>query len=203
MNPILTWIAVAIVAAYLVAFVWAGRQAARAAGRSIWLFGAASGRDRLAALGFRAAFTLAVIGPAMSIAFPSIAAFDPLRAEGLASALAVPGLLLALGGAVLALSAQATMGASWRVGVHPGALGSMVDTGLFRVSRNPTFLGQFLLLGGIALACPGSATAAAVGLFGWSAHAQIRSEERTLEHALGEPYRAYLRKVPRWIGLRR
>ncbi|MFT6775596.1 MAG: hypothetical protein ACJA1L_003318, partial [Paracoccaceae bacterium] len=48
--------ALAVLLLYLALFFWGGAMAARAAGRSIWLFGRASGRDRLAAIGFRAAF---------------------------------------------------------------------------------------------------------------------------------------------------
>lgn len=40
----------------------------------------------------------------------------------------------------------------------------------------------------------------AVLLFMLVAGLQVRSEERTLAAALGEPYRAYLARVPRWLG---
>jgi len=51
-----------VLALYLALFFLASSLAARAAGRPVWLFGRATGRDRLAALGFRVAFALAFVG---------------------------------------------------------------------------------------------------------------------------------------------
>ncbi|WP_046863422.1 methyltransferase family protein [Microvirga massiliensis] len=61
--------------------------------------------------------------------------------------------LVALGSAI-ALMSQYHMGASWRVGAAPGELGPLVDTGPFALSRNPAFLGQAILLLGLALVFP-------------------------------------------------
>lgn len=200
MVQILSWFAPLLVASYLVAFLWLGRRAARSAGRNIWLFGTATGRDRLAAGGFRAAFALAVIGSFAGAVYSSVPLSGQPEAGHLTSALAITGLALGLAGGALALAAQMTMGASWRVGVQSGASGPLVETGLFRLSRNPTFLGQLMPLTGIAAASPGLATGAAAALFWLSARAQIASEERLLQRELGEPYREYLLTVPRWIG---
>ena len=200
MVQILGWFAPALLTSYLVAFLWFGRRAARAAGRNIWLFGTATGRDRLAAAGFHAAFALAVIGSFFGAAFSPVPLFGQSGAGLLTSTLAITGLALALAGGALALAAQVTMGASWRVGVKSGASGPLVQIGLFRLSRNPTFLGQFMLLTGIVATSPSFATIGAAGLFWLSARAQIASEERFLQRELGEPYREYLRTVPRWIG---
>lgn len=200
MVQIPDWFAPVLLTSYLVAFLWLGRRAARAAGRNIWLFGTATGLDRLAAEGFRAAFALALIGSFASAAFSPVPLSWQPGAGHLATALAITGLALAFAGGALALAAQITMGASWRVGVQSGASGPLVEAGLFRLSRNPTFLGQLMLLTGIAAASPGLATGAAAALFWLSARAQIASEERVLQRELGEPYREYLRTVPRWFG---
>lgn len=200
LDQILAALAPAIVAAYLAAFFWTGARAARKAGRSIWLFGEARGRDRLAAIGFRAAFALAILSPLMRLAFPGMADIDPIHPDGPMPMLALIGAMLAGAGALIALVAQLSMGASWRVGVQAGEVGPMVASGLFRLSRNPTFVGQFILHAGAALAAPGSAMAVSVGLFWLAASVQIRSEERILQQELGEPYRAYRHSVPRWIG---
>lgn len=200
MDEILAALASAIVATYLAAFYWMGTQAARKAGRSIWLFGAARGRDRLAAIGFRTAFVLAILSPLMTLAFPGLADIDLIRPDSDMPSLAATGVVLATAGAVVALVAQVSMGASWRVGVQAGEVGPMIASGLFRLSRNPTFVGQFMLLVGAALAAPGSAMIVSVGLFWLAASVQIRSEERILQQELSEPYRAYRHSVPRWIG---
>lgn len=197
--PPLGWATLGVLLLYLGAFAGLGRLAARAAGRPVWLLGAAQGSDRLAALAFRAAFALALLGPLAAAAWPS----PGLLARGTPAGLALAGHLLAVAGAMLAVAAQASMGASWRVGVREGATGALVTGGLFDLSRNPTFVGQGALLAGVAIALPSVPTVLAVLLFGLAAHLQVRSEERTLAAALGEPYRATLARVPRWLGLPR
>ena len=191
------WAGLAVLALYLAAFFWAGALAARAAGRSIWLFGRATGRDRLAAFGFRAAFALALFGPLVGLALPNS---DPLWAATAGLAVGLAGHLVSVAGAMIAFAAQVAMGASWRVGVEAGAVGTFVSGGLYDISRNPTFLGQFLLLAGLAIAIPSLPTLAALVIFWASAAAQIRSEESILAQTLGAPYRDYLARVPRWIG---
>ena len=53
----------AVLAIYLALFFAMTAAAARAAGRRVCLFGAARGRDRLAAVLFCGGFALAVLGP--------------------------------------------------------------------------------------------------------------------------------------------
>jgi len=201
MLDIFGWAALAVLAAYLLLFFWGGVEAARAAGRPIWLFGAAKGRDRLAAFGFRAAFMLAFIGPLVWLAVPVLHKTDPLWLDGRWPLLGFAGVTLAAIGAMLAIAAQKTMGASWRVGVKAGETGALVQGGLFRFSRNPTFLGQILLLSGVAVAIPALPTLAGVALFFGSASVQIRSEEAILSASNGAEYGAFLATVPRWLGL--
>lgn len=200
MLHVFGWAALVVLGTYLALFFRGGRRAAKAAGRRIWLFDRAQGRDVWAARGFRAAFALALLGPLLWLALPVLHKADPLWTDG---AWLLPGLAGVAGaafGAVLALAAQRGMGASWRVGVKAGETGVLVQGGLFRLSRNPTFLGQLLLLAGVALAIPALPTALAVGLFFTAASLQIRSEEAALAAANGPDYDAYRRAVPRWIG---
>lgn len=186
---------------WLTLFLFGTVQTASSIGRRVWLFGTARGCDRLAALGFRGAFVLAVAGPLLWLAVPALHKADPLWADDRASLLTVIGAVLACLGAALALFAQWTMGASWRVGVQAEETGKLVSGGLFRVSRNPTFLGQALLLTGVALAVSSMPTAIAPLLFLWSAHIQIRSEEAALLATHGQAYADYMARTPRWIGL--
>ena len=137
---------------------------------------------------------LAVLGSFAAAAWPELWVW---RAP---TSLAIVGHLIAVAGAMLAVAAQAAMGTSWRVGVQKGATGALVMGGLFDLSRNPTFVGQGGLLAGVALALPSWPTVLALLLFALAAHLQVRSEERALEAALGEPYRAYRARVPRWLG---
>lgn len=195
------WAALIILGVYLGLFFWGGVLAARAAGRSVWLFGAATGKDRWAAFGFRAAFALSFAGPLIWLILPFLHKADLLWTEGRFPLLGLMGVVLSAVGAMVAFAAQMSMGASWRVGVKAGETGALVQGGLFRFSRNPTFLGQLLLLAGVALAIPALPTLAGVALFFWSASVQIRSEESVLAASNGDDYRAFQASVPRWIGL--
>lgn len=180
-----------ILICYLALFFWGSAEARRAAGQPVWLFAHARGRDRLAAMGFRLGFLLALVGPVVA------------GSTALPTGLQVAGVALAALGMAVAFGAQMAMGASWRVGLRAGEEGPLVTTGPFRISRNPTFLGQFLLLAGVLLASPSVLTLAGLALFAASASVQIRSEERLLRVRHGGAYDRWARQVPRWIGLRR
>jgi protein-S-isoprenylcysteine O-methyltransferase Ste14 len=195
------WAAFAVLAGYLVLFFWGSVLAAQAAGQPVWLFARAKGRDRLAAIGFRLAFVLAFFGPLFWLALPVLHKADPFWTEGNALTLGLIGIFIAGLGAMVAFAAQMSMGASWRVGVVPGATGNLVSGGLYRISRNPTFVGQAALLAGVALAVPSLPTLIAPLLFLWSAATQIRSEEAALRGAMGTEYDRYAVEVPRWIGI--
>lgn len=195
--------ALALLVGYLALFFWGSAVAARAAGKPVWLFARATGRDRLAAFGFRVAFMLSGLGPLLWLALPMLHQLDPFWINGDIPALGLIGIFIAGLGAMVAFAAQMSMGTSWRVGVVSGATGDLVSGGLYQVSRNPTFVGQGALLAGVALAVPSVPTLAAPVLFVWSATTQVRSEEAALRQALGADYNRYAAAVPRWIGLRR
>ncbi|MGQ0567229.1 MAG: methyltransferase family protein [Gemmobacter sp.] len=199
----LGWAALALFSGYLTLFFWGSAVAAQAAGQPVWLFARATGRDRLAAMGFRAAFVLAFFGPLLWMVWPMLHKVDPLWTEGKTAALGMIGIFIAGLGAMVAFAAQMSMGTSWRVGVVSGATGDLVSGGLYRFSRNPTFVGQFMLLVGVSLALPSLPTLLAPLLFLWSAVTQVRSEEAALRASLGEAYDSYAASVPRWISLRR
>lgn len=199
MVTALGWATWGVLAFYLLAFAGAGRLAARAAGRSIWLFGQAQGRERLAASVFRLAFAAALLGPLALLAWPQLQSLDPFHGAAVLPVMVV-GHLIAVAGSLLAFAAQASMGASWRVGVREDAVGALVTDGLHGLSRNPTFLGQGLLLVGTALALPSIPTVLGALLFWFAARSQVASEECVLSGALGDAYRAYAARVPRWIG---
>jgi protein-S-isoprenylcysteine O-methyltransferase Ste14 len=197
------WAALALLFGYLALFFWGSTVAAQAAGKPVWLFARATGRDRLAAFGFRVAFTFSFFGPLLWLALPILHKVDPFWTEGNAPLLGLIGIFIAGLGAMVAFAAQMSMGTSWRVGVVSGATGDLVSGGLYRFSRNPTLVGQCALLAGVALAVLSVPTILAPLLFIWSATTQVRSEETALRQALGPDYDRYAAAVPRWIGLRR
>ncbi|MGH9379666.1 MAG: methyltransferase family protein [Thermoanaerobaculia bacterium] len=80
---------------------------------------------------------------------------------------------------------------------------SLITTGPFRFTRNPLYLGLALAYAGIALGWgmlwPLLLLPAAVWII---ARYVIRAEEAHLEAVFGEQYRAYRRRVRRWLGQR-
>lgn len=88
-----------------------------------------------------------------------------------------------------------------RTGLLPGgATMTMIESGPYRVSRNPLYVGMLALHLGIALLVPtfwGLVSFPLAVLFVlWGA---ILPEERFLRARFGEPYDAYRRRVRRWL----
>lgn len=102
-------------------------------------------------------------------------------------------------GLLIVLLAQANMGASLRVGVPAAGPGPLVAGGLFRISRNPIFLGLLIVAGGMFLFAPSMLSAAVLMAGTAIVSIQVRIEEDALLEIHGEAYRAYLSATPRWI----
>ena len=84
--------------------------------------------------------------------------------------------------------------------INPEKASELVTGGLYRISRNPMYLGMlFLLIGwGFMLANPISI----IGIIGFVIVMniiQIKPEERALEILFGDSYLNYKNKVRRWI----
>ena len=106
------------------------------------------------------------------------------------------GLSLNLGGAGL----FARLGTNIKTFNDPGRL---VDTGLFRVTRNPMYLGFFAMLCGVALALGVASAWIGPVLFFMAAQLwYIPFEERRMHETFGGYYIEYQRRVPRWVGPR-
>jgi protein-S-isoprenylcysteine O-methyltransferase Ste14 len=82
-------------------------------------------------------------------------------------------------------------------------LGPLVDTGPFALARNPLYLGNIALWSGFALCARLVWLAPVIAVFLLiQYHAIVRWEEQLLTARLGDPYRAYQRRVPRWMPRR-
>ena len=77
---------------------------------------------------------------------------------------------------------------------------SLVTTGMYRITRNPMYLGMVTVLTGVA-ALTGSLSAFVMPvLFVPALNSRvIRHEEAMLEERFGEEYRAFKQSVRRWI----
>jgi len=79
-------------------------------------------------------------------------------------------------------------------------LGPLIDHGPFAKVRNPLYIGNVLLWVGFAVSARLLWLAPlVVVLLVLEYHAIVRWEERLLESRMGENYRQYLQRVPRWI----
>jgi len=79
-------------------------------------------------------------------------------------------------------------------------LGPLVDSGPFGLVRNPLYLGNILLWLGFALSARLLWLAPIiVALLVFEYHAIVRWEESLLSERLGESYRRYMDRVPRWV----
>ena len=81
---------------------------------------------------------------------------------------------------------------------------ALVDSGVFRFTRNPVYLSMVLLVIGVGLILNSSwSLRLAVPTGSALCLTAIRPEERYLEAKFGETYRAYRSEVPRWFSIRR
>ncbi|MCX2723413.1 methyltransferase family protein [Roseibium salinum] len=125
--------------------------------------------------------------PQLSIAFPGQTI--------LAALLVVAGAILGAQGVLLFRRARTTVNP-----MTPEAATKLVTDGVYRITRNPMYLGLLSLLLAVAVYL-GTLTALVVlPAFVWYMSAfQIRPEEERLIEIFGDDYRDYRGKVRRWI----
>ncbi|MEM7119537.1 MAG: isoprenylcysteine carboxylmethyltransferase family protein [Chloroflexota bacterium] len=76
----------------------------------------------------------------------------------------------------------------------------LVQSGLFRFSRNPIYLGMAIILTGVAVILGSIVPFLMVPLFMWIIQRNfIIHEEVMLEETFGEDYRQYKKEVRRWL----
>ena len=80
-------------------------------------------------------------------------------------------------------------------------VGHPATHGPYRVSRNPQWVGLFLVLLGAAITSGAWLMVVMVLLVGCVYHIQILEEEKACSTLYGEPYLKYLRQVPRYFLL--
>jgi len=79
-------------------------------------------------------------------------------------------------------------------------LGPLVSSGPFSLVRNPLYLGNILLWVGFTVsACLLWLAPIVLVVFAFEYHAIVQWEEQLLEERLGQVYRSYASRVPRWV----
>lgn len=113
----------------------------------------------------------------------------------LAALFAIAGGAIALAGVVAFRRAHTTVNPT-----NPASSSSVVSHGIYGYSRNPMYVGFFLLLLGVAVWLGNLLALFWLPLFvAYMNRYQILPEERVLEANFGADYRAYLARVRRWI----
>jgi len=138
-----------------------------------------------------------------SLPLPVAAAILTLRAGQTppSSALVAVGVAVTALGELLRLWGVHHIGAISRT--RSDRLGPLVASGPFARLRNPLYVGNIAVWVGFALTARLVWLAPAIALLlGLEYHAIVRWEERLLEMRMGEAYRQYAARVPRWIPRR-
>lgn len=108
------------------------------------------------------------------------------------------GVILLLASLIWTLLAEAQLGDSWRIGIDYEHRTKLVHRGVFRLSRNPIFLGMLVTLLGLFLIIPNVGTLITlVGII--LLGIQVRLEDEYLMTTHGNAYIEYRRNVRRWI----
>ena len=135
-----------------------------------------------------------------SLPLPFAAAILLLRV-GLApssTGLVAAGMVVTMLGELLRLWGVHHIGAISRT--RADRLGPLVDSGPFAILRNPLYVGNIALWVGFALTARLVWLAPVIAtLLGLEYHAIVRWEEHLLASRLGDAYRAYAARVPRWM----
>jgi protein-S-isoprenylcysteine O-methyltransferase Ste14 len=109
------------------------------------------------------------------------------------------GALLLLGGIALLVIAQLDLGASWRIGIEEGARPGLVTDGIYRFCRNPIFLAILITLAGYTVLLPTHLSLLLLAGAFVGIRQQVLAEETFLGVAYGDAYRAYARRVGRFL----
>ena len=134
-----------------------------------------------------AMFGVACVAPGISYTLPARLA--------VALALVVLGAAVALAGVVAFRIKRTAVNP-----LTPGASSSVVSSGVYRVSRNPMYLGFFLALAGWALYLSNAGAILLLPAFlVYLTQYQIKPEERALLAKFGPEFAQYMASVRRWM----
>lgn len=187
MGPVTTTLALQAVFV-LLAFGWRTAAQLKATGST----GFVAHRER--------GFTAKAAGLALTVGLLVVVAGTVLADGKDWDALAALGTAAMLGGLVLCLAAQRSMGLSWRIGVDPDERTDLVTTGLFGRVRNPIFTAIIAFAAGSALAVPTALTVLGLVLATAGIVAQVLLvEEPHLRRQHGPAYDAYSARSGRFL----
>jgi len=130
----------------------------------------------------------------VSYAAPSLS-FTLTGSVSIALTLVALGIALAAAGVIAFRRSRTTVNP-----LTPSASSSVVATGVYRISRNPMYLGFLLALAGWAVHLSNAGAALLLPVFvAYMTQFQIKPEERALLAKFKSEYAQYMSRVRRWI----
>src|SRR5262245_13715095 len=115
--------------------------------------------------------------------------------SAIALALVALGVALAVAGVIAFRNKRTTVNP-----LTPTASSSVVSSGVYRISRNPMYVGMVLALAGWAVYLANAAAALLVpGFIAYMTQYQIKPEERALLAKFGSEFAQYRTRVRRWL----
>jgi protein-S-isoprenylcysteine O-methyltransferase Ste14 len=109
------------------------------------------------------------------------------------------GVIIMISSLVIAWASLKDLGDSWRVGVIEDQETQLIETGIYRFSRNPYFLAYLCIFAAYTVFLK-SPILLVLSVFGFAMiHGMVRREEKYLAATHGETYLRYQQRVPRYL----
>lgn len=109
------------------------------------------------------------------------------------------GVALCFAGLLTLWASLISFGRSFRVGIDVENPDRLVTAGVFAFSRNPIYVGLFLVLAGQFLVFPNWVPLVFLFAGTWLFHRQVLREEEFMRRHYGQEYDAYCRRVRRYL----
>ena len=109
------------------------------------------------------------------------------------------GILLLILSLLWTMYAQYEMRSSWRIGIDHDAKTELVTNGIFRLSRNPIYVGVVVMMLGLFLTIPNAISLLVLGMCSVLVPIQVRLEEAYLTNIHGQDFADYCKRVRRWL----
>jgi len=77
----------------------------------------------------------------------------------------------------------------------------VITKGLYRFTRNPTYIGMLLMQIGLGIACSSWLYLLLTVVLAIMLNANLSAEERYCLYRYGDDHRKYMNRTPRWIGI--
>ncbi|HCY73790.1 MAG TPA: isoprenylcysteine carboxyl methyltransferase [Rikenellaceae bacterium] len=141
-----------------------------------------------------ATFTIVPVEITSIIMYPSLCLITPLSGF-----LRCSGLTIATLGIIFFITAMITMSDSWRAGIPDKDKTTLIQSGIYQISRNPAFVGFDLMYIGLFMAFPNIFHLIFAIFPMIMLHLQILQEEGFCHQTFGAPYETYFKRVHRYL----